>query len=70
MSKKLSNEQIAAAIDSLPAEHRVPVAVVARVRGVSVSTVWRWVSLGHFPPPERTGGVSRWRAGDVRGHAS
>lgn len=33
--------------------------------GVNRSTIWRWVSEGHFPSPVRFAGCTRWRLSDL-----
>ena len=39
---------------------------VARLLGVSRTTLWRWTKAGHLPPPIKLGpGVTGWRASDI-----
>jgi hypothetical protein len=33
---------------------------------VSPVTLWRWVQIGKFPPPDRIGGMPFWRVGTIR----
>jgi len=40
---------------------------VAEVVAVGKRTLYRWVSVGTFPPPDlRVGGVIRWRSSTVQ----
>ncbi|MBF4041895.1 transcriptional regulator [Burkholderia pseudomallei] len=50
----------------LPDDARVDVQTVAALYGCSVATAWRRVRSGLIPSPERIGGTTRWRAGDLR----
>jgi predicted DNA-binding transcriptional regulator AlpA len=53
--------------DSLPDSAIVRVGVVARVRGCSITTVWRHASSGLLPKPEKVSkGITGWRVGDLR----
>ena len=53
--------------DSLPDSAIVRVGVVARVRGCSITTVWRHASSGLIPKPEKVSeGITGWRVGDLR----
>ena len=42
---------------------------VARALAVSTRTVWRLVSAGELPPPQRIGKrLRRWRASDIEAY--
>ena len=72
MTSKASTpeRQVPAALrdfDSLPDSAIVRVGVVARVRGCSITTVWRHASAGLLPKPEKVSqGITGWRVGDLR----
>nr|WP_062081305.1 hypothetical protein [Caballeronia udeis] len=55
-----------AAFDSMPASALVDVKVVAGLYGCSVPTIWRRAASGLLPKPEKHGGTTRWRVGDLR----
>jgi predicted DNA-binding transcriptional regulator AlpA len=38
---------------------------VAEHLAIGVSTIWRQVAKGSFPPPVRIGGCTRWRRSDI-----
>jgi len=50
----------------LPDDALVDVRVLAAIQGCSVATVWRDVSRGRLPRPQRSGARSRWTAGVAR----
>lgn len=52
--------------NELPDCATVRMPVVAALFSISPATVWRWQKAGHLPSPIRTGGVTRWRVGDLR----
>lgn len=52
--------------DSLPDSASVRLPVVCALFGVSGPTVWRWAKAGRLPAPVKRGGVTAWRAGDLR----
>jgi predicted DNA-binding transcriptional regulator AlpA len=52
---------------SLPEEAYVSVATVAALHDCHTATVWRHVKQGLIPPPERIGGITRWRVSTLRG---
>jgi predicted DNA-binding transcriptional regulator AlpA len=55
--------------DKLPDSARVDVRTIAAVEGVSVASVWRWVSAGILPKPEpKAPGTNstRWMVGKIR----
>lgn len=52
--------------DQLPDSAKIDVKAVAAVEGCSVATVWRRVSSGLLPAPEKIGGTTRWRVGAIR----
>ena len=39
---------------------------LAAVLGVHRSTIWSWHSAGRVPMPLKLGGVTRWRADEIR----
>ena len=41
------------------------VALLARLTGRSVRSLWRDLSAGRLPPPVRIGGSIRWRRDDI-----
>lgn len=44
---------------------------VARALAVSTRTVWRLVSAGELPPPQRIGKrLRRWRAADIEAYVT
>ena len=52
--------------DSLPDAANVRLPVVCALFGISGPTVWRWAKSGRLPAPHKRGGVTTWRAGDLR----
>lgn len=50
----------------LPDDAGVRVRVVAKVRGMSVPTVWRHTKKGLLPQPDKRGGVTTWNVGKLR----
>ncbi len=52
--------------DALPSDARVSVGTVAAVFDVSEPTVWRWTRKGLLPKPERRGGTTRWKVGEIK----
>ena len=47
------------------------VSEVARILSVSTRTVWRLVSAGELPPPQRIGKrLRRWRAADIENYVN
>ena len=57
-------------LDELPYSARVSAYAVAKHRGISEPTVWRWTRKGLLPQPERVGGTTRWIAGEIRSRKS
>lgn len=54
-------------IDSLPDSAQLTVKDISAIVGISVATVWRWVSEKKLPEPTRhSTRCTRWRCGDVR----
>lgn len=68
--KRASREkQVRAALenfDNLPDSALLRVQAVAAWRGCSVPTVWRHTSLKLLPQPQKVGGITGWRVGDLR----
>jgi predicted DNA-binding transcriptional regulator AlpA len=52
--------------NSLPGDAIIRVRAVAALRGCSVPTVWRHVSVGLLAKPQKLGGITGWRVADVR----
>ena len=52
--------------DSLPDSAIVRLPTVAALHGISTVTVWRWSKTGRLPAPQKRGGVTGWRVGDLR----
>ncbi len=50
---------------TLPEKQALTVKEVAATFGLGVSTIWRQVREGTFPPPIRIGGCTRWRKADI-----
>ncbi|WP_407493815.1 helix-turn-helix transcriptional regulator [Pseudooceanicola sp. MF1-13] len=46
-------------------ERLLKVGEVAKLLGVSVSTVWRHVANGSLPEPVRFGGITRWAQSEL-----
>ena len=55
-------------VDHIQQERLLKVVEVARLLGVSVSTVWRHVANGSLPEPVRFGGVTRWSETELVDH--
>jgi predicted DNA-binding transcriptional regulator AlpA len=62
MSNTCSNEASATAP---PEPLLFDAAMLARLTGRSVRSVWRDLSAGRIPSPVRIGGAVRWRRGDI-----
>jgi predicted DNA-binding transcriptional regulator AlpA len=52
-------------VESLAAEQRLRIPRVCELTGWSRATLYRRVRDGKFPPPERDGDISFWRAAVV-----
>ncbi len=67
MARKRTALELYESFDQLPESAEIGVEVVALVKNVVPSTIWRWVSSGDFPLPARRGQRStRWTVGQVR----
>lgn len=64
--KKRKGAKPATDFAQLPDDARVDVRTVSMLFGCATATVWRRVGAGIIPAPERIGGSTRWRAGDLR----
>jgi predicted DNA-binding transcriptional regulator AlpA len=54
---------------SIPMRHQpllLKAAEAAALCAASEATWWRWNASGRCPRPVRCGGITRWRASDVR----
>lgn len=49
-------------------ENQLTVDEVAKAFGVTARTIFRWVDIGHFPPPIKFGHTVRWPLSAVRRH--
>jgi len=52
--------------DKLTASRLLPVEAVALLMNCHVATVWAMAKRGDLPKPIPIGGITRWRAGDLR----
>ena len=51
------------------ADYRITVKEVARMYGVSVPTIWRWLKVDpHFPKAHKIVGTTRWMLSEVQDH--
>jgi predicted DNA-binding transcriptional regulator AlpA len=50
----------------LPDDGRVRTSTAAALFGISLPTLWRRVKAKQLPQPRRDGGLSTFRAGDIR----
>lgn len=55
--------------DSLPNSANVRLPVVAALKGVSPSTVYRMSADGRLPKPRREGRITAWNVGELRSSA-
>lgn len=69
-NRKFSNTTLETlkVLDQLPDSARVRIGVVAALRACSIETVYRHIKQGKIPRPEKLGGATVWRLGDVRAH--